>query len=66
MGMACPYHTGKKRNAYSVLVEEPEGEIPLERFRHKQEDNTNTDLKEMAWVIMVEFIWFWRKKSGRL
>jgi hypothetical protein len=35
--MACTH--GEKRNAYGVLVEEPEGKRPLGIYRHRWEDN---------------------------
>jgi hypothetical protein len=30
---------GKMRNAYSILVREPEGKIPFGRSRHREDDN---------------------------
>jgi hypothetical protein len=35
---------GESRGAYSVLVENPEGRRPLERPRHRWEDNIKMDL----------------------
>jgi hypothetical protein len=40
---------GKRRTAYRVLVEKPEGKAPLGRPRHKWEDNVNMNLREMGW-----------------
>ena len=36
------------RNAYRVLVTKPEGKIPLERLKHRWEDNIKVDLKEVG------------------
>jgi hypothetical protein len=38
---------GEKRNAYNILVRNPEGKRPLGRSRHSWEDNIKTDLKEI-------------------
>jgi hypothetical protein len=35
------------RNAYNILVGKPEGRRPLERPRHRWEDNIRMDLGEM-------------------
>jgi hypothetical protein len=40
---------GEKRNAYRILVGKPEGERPLGRPRHRLEDNTKMDLREIGW-----------------
>jgi hypothetical protein len=40
---------GEKWNAYSVLVEKPEGKRPLGRPRRRLEDNISMDLREMRW-----------------
>jgi hypothetical protein len=48
MGGAC-YTNGEKRNAYTILVGEPEGNKPLGRPRRKWVDNIKMDLGEMAW-----------------
>jgi hypothetical protein len=37
---------GEKRNAYMILVGKPEGKRPLERPRHRWEDNIKMDLRE--------------------
>jgi hypothetical protein len=39
----------KRRGAYRVLVVTPEGKRPLERPRHKWEDNIKMDLREAEW-----------------
>jgi hypothetical protein len=36
------------RNAHKILVGKPERKRPLERLRHRLEDNIKTDLKEMV------------------
>jgi hypothetical protein len=38
-----------KRNAYSILVGNPEGKRPLGRPRRRREDNIKMDLKEIGW-----------------
>jgi hypothetical protein len=38
MGRVCRTH-GEKRNAYRILVENPEGKRPLGRARHMWEHN---------------------------
>jgi hypothetical protein len=40
-------HIGEERGMYRVLVGKPEGERPLERPRHRWEDNIKTDLQEV-------------------
>jgi hypothetical protein len=43
---------GKKRNAYRILVGNPEGKRPLERSRRRRVDNVKMDLREIGWVGM--------------
>jgi hypothetical protein len=38
---------GDRRGAYRVLVEKPEGKRPLERPRHRWEDNIKIDLQQI-------------------
>jgi hypothetical protein len=38
---------GEQRNAYRILVGEPEGKGPLGRPRRKYEDNIKMDLREI-------------------
>jgi hypothetical protein len=38
---------GVMRNAYQILVLKPEEERPLQRPRHRWEDNTKMDLREV-------------------
>jgi hypothetical protein len=40
---------GDKRNAYRILVGQPEGKRPLGRPRHKWVDNIKIDLGEIGW-----------------
>jgi hypothetical protein len=40
---------GEKRNAYRILVENPEGKRPLGRPRRRCVDNIKMDLREMEW-----------------
>jgi hypothetical protein len=43
---------GEKRNAYRILEEKPERKIPVERFRHRWEDNIKMDLSYIRWDVM--------------
>jgi hypothetical protein len=47
MGRACSTY-GEKRNAYRILVGEPEGKRPLGRHRRRWEDNIRMDLREIG------------------
>jgi hypothetical protein len=40
---------GERRGAYRALVGKPEGRRPLERPRHRWEDNIKTNLREVGW-----------------
>jgi hypothetical protein len=40
---------GEKRNAYRILVGEPEGERPLGRPRRRWVDTIKIDLREIGW-----------------
>jgi hypothetical protein len=40
---------GEKRNVYRILVGKPEGKRPLRRPRHRWEDNSKMDLREIGW-----------------
>jgi hypothetical protein len=46
MGRACRTY-GEKRNAYSVLVGNPEGNRPLGRPRRRWVDNIKIELREI-------------------
>jgi hypothetical protein len=40
---------GEKKNAYRILVGEPEGKIPLGRPGRRWEDNIKRDFREIGW-----------------
>jgi hypothetical protein len=40
---------GEKRNAYRILVGNPEGKRPLGRPRHRWVGNIKMDLREIGW-----------------
>jgi hypothetical protein len=40
---------GPKRNAYKILVRNPEGKRPLGRPRRSWVDNIKMDLREIGW-----------------
>jgi hypothetical protein len=46
VGRTCSMY-GESRGAYRVLVGKPEGRRPLERPRHRWEDNIKMDLREV-------------------
>jgi hypothetical protein len=48
---------GDMRNAYSILVEKPEGKIQLRRPGRKWDDNIKMDFMEIVWKIVKWFIW---------
>jgi hypothetical protein len=43
---------GKKRNAYRMLVGNPEGKRPLGRPRHRWVSNIKMDVREIGWDDM--------------
>jgi hypothetical protein len=43
---------GEKRNAYRILVRNPEGKRPLGRPRRRWVDNIKMDLREIGWYGM--------------
>ena len=50
---------GERRGIYRVLVGKPEGKRPLERPRHRWEDNIKMDLQEvgcggMDWIKLAQ------------
>jgi hypothetical protein len=56
---------GEVRNAYSILVEKPEGRRPLGRPRHRWEDNIKMDLGEIGfrdvdWIHLAQDRGRWR------
>jgi hypothetical protein len=40
------------RNAYKILVGNPEGKRPPERPRRRLEDNIRMDLREIGWKVV--------------
>jgi hypothetical protein len=40
---------GEKRNAYRILVGNPEGKRPLGRPSHRWVENNKLDLREIGW-----------------
>jgi hypothetical protein len=40
---------GEKRNAYRILLGNPEGKRPLGRSRRRWVDNIKIDLREIGW-----------------
>jgi hypothetical protein len=52
-------HMGEVRAAYDILVGKPEGRRPLERPRHRWEDNIKMDLREIRfgdvdWIHLAQ------------
>jgi hypothetical protein len=43
------WHAWEERKVYKVLVGKPEGKRPLERPRHRWEDEIKMDLREIGW-----------------
>jgi hypothetical protein len=48
MDRASSMH-GEEQNAYRILVGKLGGKIPLGKHRHRWEDNTEMDLREIGW-----------------
>jgi hypothetical protein len=48
MGRACSTN-GEKRNAYRILVGNPDGKRPMGRLRHRWVDNIKMDIREIGW-----------------
>jgi hypothetical protein len=60
--MRCAGHvTGIGRSAYRLLVGKPEGKRPLEKPRHRLDDNIKMDLTYVGWD---DTIWI-RLAQGR-
>ena len=55
---------GAKRGSYRVLVEKPEGRMPLERPRSRWEDDIKMDLLDVEWgmdgISLAEDMDRWR------
>jgi hypothetical protein len=62
MGHAA--HMGQRRDACKLLVGDPQGKKLLGRTTNSQEDNTEMDLRKLAWV-WTGLIWFRVVPSGR-
>jgi hypothetical protein len=43
---------GEMRNAYALLVGEPEGDTPIGRPRRRWKENIRMDLKEKGWKVV--------------
>jgi hypothetical protein len=67
MGGVCSTN-GKKRTAYRIFVEKPEGKRPLGRPRRRWVDNINMDLREIGWdgVMWILLLWLRIGTSGGL
>jgi hypothetical protein len=48
---------GEVRGAYNILVGRPEGRRPLERLKHRREDNIKTDLREIGFGDVDWIYW---------
>jgi hypothetical protein len=48
---------GEERKVYKVLVEKPEGKIPLERPRRRWEDGIRMVLTEIGWGMWSGSSW---------
>jgi hypothetical protein len=59
-------HMGERRGAYRILVGRPEGRRPLDRPRHRWEDNIKMDLKEVGWGAWTGLSWLRIGTGGRL
>jgi hypothetical protein len=52
---------GEKRNAYRILVGNPEGKRPLGRPRRRWVDNIKIDLRDgMDWIDLPQYRDQWR------
>jgi hypothetical protein len=66
MGRACSTH-GERRNAYRILVGNPERRRPLGRLRHRWEDIIKMDLGEIRrgdtdWIHLAQDRDQWRAR----
>jgi hypothetical protein len=58
--------TGEKRNAYVVLMGEPDGTGPQEICKHREEGNVNVVLRKIGWRFWTGFIWLMTETRGGL
>jgi hypothetical protein len=65
MGRACSTNE-VKRNAYRILVGEPDGKTPLGRPRRRWVDNIKWILERHDGVVWTGFIWLRIGTSGEL
>jgi hypothetical protein len=56
VGRACGTH-GRGEKRVQDFGGKPEGEIPLERPRHRWEDGIKMDLREIGWGVWSGFTW---------
>jgi hypothetical protein len=57
---------GEKKNAYRILVGNPEGKRPLGRPRHRWVANIKMDLREIDGIVWSGSIWLRIGTSGGL
>jgi hypothetical protein len=62
MGGACSTHR-EKRNAYRILMGNPEGKRLLGGPERRSEDNSKMDLKGVVWTGLI---WLGIETSGGL
>jgi hypothetical protein len=48
---------GERKGVYRVLGGKPKGKRPLERPRHRWENNIKMDLQEIGWGAWAGSIW---------
>jgi hypothetical protein len=64
MGRTCGM-LGEQRNAYRILVREPEGKRPFWGLRRRREDDINMDLREKG-CVLIAFMWLRIRTRGGL
>jgi hypothetical protein len=57
---------GEIRNKYKIVVQKPEGTVPIGRFRHRWKCNIKMNLKEILERFCTEFIWLKIGSNGGL
>jgi hypothetical protein len=65
MGVACSAH-GEKRNAYKILVGNPEGKSPRRRPRRRWKDNKKSIFVKKDLGVWIGFIWLRTRTGGGL